>query len=124
MKATRIAARMPMKKLFAVALVGTASTTAIALQRSAPSTPTHEPCGGATPVGPSVAIAPELVVVEPVATPEAELVITPLALRTGSPACGNVTFKGNMGPPPCTTAERALKVIMRTAIAGMRTDAM
>jgi hypothetical protein len=116
-----------MKKLFAVALVGTASTTGIAMRTSSTATPTHEACG-LTSIAPAPGetiepVAPVSPVAEPIVLapdPETELVIEPLALGTGSPACGNVTYKGSMGPRPCTTAERAVKVIMRTALAGTR----
>ncbi len=97
MKASRIATRAPMKKLFAVALVGTAST-AMAVSWSASPAPVDEP----------------------VVEPEHELVIDPLVLRSGSPACGNVTHKGTSGSRACTTGERVVHVIVRSAVTNGR----
>ncbi len=126
MSPARNAVKVPMKKLFAVAtIVGAASGTAIAVSPHS------------TPVAPSVVVAPSPVVaVAPpsaaVATPPVEVdapvapditvdrvVITPLTLGSGWPACGNVVNKAGYTThrPPCpTTAEQTVGIVVQSML--------
>jgi hypothetical protein len=44
--------------------------------------------------------------------------VAPLALLSGAPACGNMTFKGG-GPPPCTTPEKTALVAVKASLTGL-----
>ncbi len=126
MSPARNAVKVPMKKLFAVAtIVGAASGTAIAVSPHA--TPVH---AEAAPVASSsVAVATPPVVV---ATPPVEavaplapdiavdrVVITPLTLGSGWPACGNVVNKAGYAMPRTrcpTTAEQTVGIVVQSML--------
>lgn len=135
MSPARNAVKVPMKKLFAVAtIVDAASGTAIAVSPRA--TPVH---AEAAPVAPSpiVAVAPSPVAAgaapaAAVVTPPVEavaplapdiavdrVVITPLTLGSGWPACGNVVNKAGYAMPRTrcpTTAEQTVGIVVQSML--------
>ena len=134
MSPARNAVKVPMKKLFAVAtIVGAASGTAIAVSPHA--TPVHAEAApvASSPVvvvaSSSIAVATPPVVV---ATPPVEavaplapdiavdrVVITPLTLGSGWPACGNVVNKAGYAMPRTrcpTTAEQTVGIVVQSML--------
>lgn len=119
---TKSAVKVPMKKIFAVAtLVGAASGTAVALRTADASHP--EQCGmRSSTIGTLTESVAERVARPPVdpvpvviGTPSEQTVtlpvdrfaIKPLALVTGSPACGNVVNKAGYSMP-CRPIQKTL----------------
>ncbi len=110
MGVSKSAVKVPMKKLFAVAtLVGAASGTAIVTSMDAP-----PPTPSVVQAAPVAVVVPEPA---PVIPPIERNVIEPLTLTTGSPACGNMAFKGG-GPPPCPPPIKAAKRAIVSIVAG------